>query len=174
MFWGHIWQCTVEKIQTNTVEKSYTNATNVTLFPLIQVLWGVMWKCTVEKSRTNATNVTMPPLRQAIWGDIWKHTVKAIATNVNMPPLGQEILGNIWKCTVGKNQTNVINLTMPLLRQAIWGHIENIQWRKIKQKQPVWSKFFEETHKDAQIWVERRKITICNWEQFLTWKYNKP
>ena len=121
-----------------------------------------MWKCTVEKSRTNATNVTMPPLRQAIWGDIWKHTVKAIATNVNMPPLGQEILGNIWKCTEGKSQTNVINLTMPLLRQAIWGHIENIQWRNIKQKQPVWPTFFycDFSHNFSNC-VHCRTVCIC-------------
>ena len=35
--------------------------------------------------------------------------------------------------TMEKSQTNVISVTMPLLRQAIWGHIKNAQWRKVKQ-----------------------------------------
>ena len=39
-----------------------------------KALWGHIWKHTVEKSLTNATNVTMHPPRQVIWGHIWKHT----------------------------------------------------------------------------------------------------
>ena len=41
----------------------------------MQAHWGHMRKCTVEKSQTNATNVTLHLLGQTIWGDIWKHTV---------------------------------------------------------------------------------------------------
>ena len=41
--------------------------------PLLKhAIWGHIWKCTVEKSQTNATNVTMHLLRQEIWGHIWK------------------------------------------------------------------------------------------------------
>ena len=50
------------KKNTDNVIKSHkcTNAT----------IWGHIWKCTVEKSQTNATNVTIPHLRQAISGHI--------------------------------------------------------------------------------------------------------
>ena len=36
----------------------------------------------MAKSQTNATNVTMHPLRQTIWGDIWKYTVEKSQTEV--------------------------------------------------------------------------------------------
>ena len=55
----------------------------------------------MEKSQTNATNVTMHLLKQAIWGNIWKRTLESNkcksrtnATNVTMHLL--------WKCTVVK------------------------------------------------------------------------
>ena len=70
--WGHIW-----KIK---VEKSQTNATNVTLPLLGQTIWGDIWQPIVEKSQTNATNVTLPLFGQTIWGHIWKRIVK---TNLN-------------------------------------------------------------------------------------------
>ena len=57
-----IWNC--------TVEKSQTNATNVTMHPLLQAIWGHIWKDTVEKSQTNAANVTMHPFMPALWGHI--------------------------------------------------------------------------------------------------------
>ena len=66
--WGHIWK--------HTVEKSQTNATNVTLHPLRQAIWRNTWTCTVGKSQTNVTNVTLHPFRQAIWGNTWKCTVE--------------------------------------------------------------------------------------------------
>ena len=43
---------------------------------LIQVHWGHIWKPIVEKSQTNATNVTLPLFGQTIWGHIWKRIVK--------------------------------------------------------------------------------------------------
>jgi len=84
--WGHIKQ--------DTVEKSQTNATNVTLHLLGQVIWGDIWKHTLEKSQINAINVTLHPHRQAIWGGIWKHIVETSqinATNVTLHRPGQPI-----------------------------------------------------------------------------------
>ena len=109
-------------LKTHTGEKSNkcNQCDNV-----MQAIWGYIWKCTVEKSQTNATNVTMHRLIQALWGDIWKHTVEKSqinATNVTMHPLMQAIWGYIRKCTVEKSQTNATNATMPLLGQAIRGH----------------------------------------------------
>ena len=49
--------------------------------PLRQAIWWNIWKHTVEKSRTNATNVTLHLLTQAIWGHIWKHTLEKSETN---------------------------------------------------------------------------------------------
>ena len=68
--WGHIWQHTVEKSQTSTV--------NVNFDPVLQTLWRPISKYTVEKSQTNATNVILYRLvREEICGDISKtHTVE--------------------------------------------------------------------------------------------------
>ena len=58
------------KILNNEIqieEKSQTNATNATLHPLMQVLWGHIWKRTVGKSQTSATSVTLHTFRQAPW-----------------------------------------------------------------------------------------------------------
>ena len=41
---------------------------------LMHAIWGNIWKSTVEKSQTNATNVTLPALTQVLWGDIWRDT----------------------------------------------------------------------------------------------------
>ena len=49
-----------------------TNATDVTLNPLVQALLKHIWKRTMEKSKTNVTNVTLHPLMQALWKHIWK------------------------------------------------------------------------------------------------------
>ena len=100
--WGHIVK--------HTVEKSQTNAINVTMLLLVQAILGNIWKRTVEKSQTNATNATMPLLVQTFWETIWKRTVEKSqtnATNVTLRPLGQAIWGNIWKGTVKKSQTNL-------------------------------------------------------------------
>ena len=48
--------------------KNQTNATSVTLHPLMQAIWGSVWKHIVEKNQTNATSVTLHPLMQVIWG----------------------------------------------------------------------------------------------------------
>ena len=87
-------------------EKRQTNATNVSLHPFRQAIWGLIWKSIVEKtqsskfsvsmhplrhlkmhSQTNVTSVTIHPLRQVIWGHILKHTQENRQTNapsVNM------------------------------------------------------------------------------------------
>ena len=139
--WGHIWK--------RTGEKNQTNATNVTLHPLMQVLWRHIWKFTVEKSLTNANNVTIHLLRQVIWGHIWKFTVEKSRTNatiVTMHPLWQAIWGHIWQRTmetskkmqpmwlsiyassrsnnsrtktVLKRRKNATNMTLPLLRLSL-------------------------------------------------------
>ena len=99
--------------------------------PLRLAIWGDIWKHTVEKSQTNATNVTMPLLKRSIWGDIWKCTVQKSrrnATNVTLHQLTQAISGHIWKHTVEKSQPNEPCVTMPLLRQR---HMKN--HRKVKQ-----------------------------------------
>ena len=41
---------------------------------LMQAICGHIWKRILEKTQTNATNVTMAPLGQTFWGHIWKHT----------------------------------------------------------------------------------------------------
>ena len=76
----------------------HTNVTVVNMYPLLEVILGLIWKHTVEKSQTSANSVTMLPLKQVIWG-------------------------HIWKCTVEKSQTNAANATLPLLGQTIWEHI---------------------------------------------------
>ena len=111
------------------LEKSQTNATNVTMPLLMHSVWGDIWKCTPEKSHTNATNVTMLLLIQAIWRHKWKPKLeksKTNATNVTMSALIQAIWRHIRKPTVEKGQTNATNVTMLLLGKAIWGHI----WKK--------------------------------------------
>ena len=49
---------------------------NILKNKVIHAISGDIWKRTVEKSQTNATNVTMYSLGQAIWGLVWKHTVR--------------------------------------------------------------------------------------------------
>ena len=80
------------------MQKSKTNATNVTIPLLRHGVWRIIWKCTVEKSQTNATYATLHPLIKAIWGNLGKRTVeksKTNATNVTIPPLNLKI----WRLT---------------------------------------------------------------------------
>ena len=51
-------------------------------------------------------------------------------SNVTLHLLIQAIWGHIWKCTVEKSQTDATNVTMPLLRQVIWGDI----WKHTVEK----------------------------------------
>ena len=47
----------------------------------MKAIWRNIWKRTVEKSQTNATNVTMHFLKQAISLDIWKTTQEKSQTS---------------------------------------------------------------------------------------------
>ena len=51
-------------------------------------------------------------------------------TNVTMPLLKKAIWGHIWKRTVVKSWTNAINVTMHLPGQTFWGHI----WKRTMKK----------------------------------------
>ena len=128
--WGNIWKLTVEKKSNKCIQcdyacsepsalkdhlkthsgKSQTNASasSETMHPLVQTIWGNIWKLTAEKNQTNVTNVIMHALNQLLWRTIWKRTV-------------------------GKSQTNATSVTMHPPRQALWGHIG-----KAKQMQPMW------------------------------------
>ena len=95
------------------LEKSQTNATNVTMPLLMHSVWGDIWKCTPEKSHTNATNVTMPLFMQAIRGDI-------------------------LKCTLKKSQKMQPMRLCLLSSRQFEATFENVQCRKIGQMQLVW------------------------------------
>ena len=49
-----------------TMSLSHINVTNATILLLRHAIWGIIWKRTVEKSPTNATNVTMRPLKKEL------------------------------------------------------------------------------------------------------------
>ena len=83
------------------------------MYPLMHSLWGDIWKHTVEKSQTNAANVTMPLLRQAVWGDIWKGTVEKSQTNaanVTLNPLLHTTEKSQSKMTIGGQKKLWINI----------------------------------------------------------------
>ena len=60
--------------ERQTIRK--TNATNVTMHPLMQAIWRGILKHTGEKSHTNATSVAMHPFVQANWWHTWKGMFK--------------------------------------------------------------------------------------------------
>ena len=96
------------------------------MLPLMQAIWGDIWKCTMVKSQTNATSVIMHPPMQAFWRDIWIHTVaksQTSAANVTLHPLRQAVWRYIWRPTVEKNQTNVTSVDLHALIQVLWGDI---------------------------------------------------
>ena len=48
----------------------------ITLHPLRQAVWGLIWKYTAAKSQINATSVAMHPFGQANWWHTWKGMFK--------------------------------------------------------------------------------------------------
>ena len=50
--------------------------------------------------------------------------IQTNATNMTMPLLMQAIWGHIWKRTVEKSQTNAVSVIMHVLGQAIWDMCE--------------------------------------------------
>ena len=113
----------------------------------------VLWLYTMEKRKTNAAIVTVSSYASALnrhWkthtgerpnkcnqcdyatscADVLKTHLKTHsgksqtnATNVTMPILGQAISGHIWKRTLGRSQIIAINATLHPCMQAIWGSI---------------------------------------------------
>ena len=143
--WGHILK--------DTVEKNQTNAASVTLPALIQVLWGDIWKCTAEKSKKMQSMwlciLTCMSFKDTFEITQWKKSNKCnqcdfassykSAMRIHLKTHNGEKSYNCNQCnyassqaghlrthlknTIWKIQTNATNVIMPLLRQAIWGHI---------------------------------------------------
>ena len=63
-------------VQSLSVAKlrGQTDATNVSMRPFMQAIWGNIWQHTVEKNHANAASVTLFALTQVLWGDIWRGT----------------------------------------------------------------------------------------------------
>ena len=123
-----------------SLEKNQTNATSVISHLLIwavffnsfeQTQWREVKKChqcdrtsiragnlkkiskhILGKSRTNAIYVNMHLLNQAIWGDLWKHIME-------------------------RNQRNVTNSILHLIKQFFEGTFQNLKRREVKQMQPI-------------------------------------
>ena len=112
--WGHIWKRTVERGQTNITNELWqspvwsgsTDNDNLVLKDYASSQagnWGLWFNwCKCEKPEENKWQChkikqmqPMSPLEKAIWGDIWKRTVE-------------------------KNEINANNVTLDLLRWAIW------------------------------------------------------
>ena len=104
--WGDIWK--------PTVEKSQTNAINVTMHLLVQTVWGYVWKHTVDKSQTNVTNVTIHLLWQAIWRDMWPSGM-LLFKRLRLI-LGGPFEDSFENTKTHSGQTNATNVIMPLLR----------------------------------------------------------
>ena len=155
------------------LEKSQTNATNVTMPLLMHSVWRDIWKCTPEKSHTNATNATLLLLMQAIWGNIWERTVEKSHTNVTsvtLHPLVQAIWWLIWKGTVEKSRRNATSVTLQLLRQEIWSGIwkSTLETKANKcnqcgnafsQKSNLTKETFENTHRKN--FKEMKMVWLC-------------
>ena len=99
-----------------------TNANSVILYPTRQEIWGDIWKHAVEKSQTQVTSAIICPLVHTIWGLIWKHIVEKL-NKWNQCEYAykqmQTIWGHIWKHTVDKSYTNVTGVTWPPLGQIL-------------------------------------------------------
>ena len=79
----------------------------------------------------------MRPLVQTIWRHIWSRTVEKSqtnVTNVTLPLLGQMFWEHIWKRTVEKNQTNAASVIMLAPTQVL---LEDI-WRGTMKKGEKW------------------------------------
>ena len=119
---GHLWK----HLKTHSGEKSY-KCKNVTRHLLWQAIWGHIWQRTVEKSQTNATNVTMPALIQSLSIDIWKRRVnkQIYVTNATMLSFKQAIWGSIWKLSISKYKCIAIDFHFHSFK--ILGQIQQIR-----------------------------------------------
>ena len=112
----------------------------------------------MEKRKTNAAIVTVSSYASAL-NRHWKTHTGERPNKCNQCDYATscaDVLKTHLKTHSGKSQTNATNVTMPILGQAIWGHIWKrtvgrsqiiainatlhpcMQWRKVKQMQPVW------------------------------------
>ena len=113
--WGKQFEDTFEDTQWRKVKQMHHST---------RAIWRDIWKRTVEKSQTNATNVTMLPLRQAIWRHIWRHTAEKSQTDVTSVTIHlsmKALWRYIWKCIVEKSQTNATSVTMQYA--SSYGHV---------------------------------------------------
>ena len=145
------------------MEKRKTNATNVTMRPPWQAIWGDIWKLTVEKNQTNVINVIRHLLRQAIRGRIWKYTVEKSqqnATSVIIHLLMLEPWGDIWKPTVEKNQTNETSTTLHPPRESAFKILLRKRINKTTWKRNLFPLTFQLTQKYFQQ-ITRNKLFTC-------------
>ena len=72
------WSCRASAIYDLPINLRYIHKrvpALVIMHPLMQAIWGHIWKHTVEKSQTNATSVTMLLLGQTSWEHISKDSM---------------------------------------------------------------------------------------------------
>ena len=80
------------------------------------------------------------PFEESFENAQWTRMKQTNVTNVTLPLLRQAIWGGIWKRTVGKSKTHVINATLLPLIQVLWGSILKYTVETTKQMQSVWYK----------------------------------
>ena len=85
---------------------------------------------------------------------------KTNATNVTLPLLRQAIWGHIWKRTVEKSQINAANVTLPLLWHVIMRRHLKTHWRKVKLKWHIESVTKQKLY-ILSLWM---RIFFCKWE----------
>ena len=118
----------------------FTNATNATLHPLGQAIWGHIWKRTVEISQKNATSVILHPLKQVVWELIWWYTIEKSLKNqpVWICMLSGKQFEYTFENTLRRKQTNATSVTMHAMIHPIWGNIWKPRLRKVKKVESVW------------------------------------
>ena len=102
------------------MEKSQTNAINVTLHLLIQTIWRDIWKHTAEISQTNETSVILHLHRKTLWFEnpLWRKAkqMQPMWLCVHWVRFQMGVENAQWK-----HQTNAMSVTLHSPRQAIWG-----------------------------------------------------
>ena len=120
------WQNMFTQIFLSEIISTTENGGQGTHFLISQFLKGLT-HCAVEKSQTNATDVTMPALIQALSVDIWKRRVKKqiYVTNATMLSFKQAIWGSIWKLSISKYKCIAIDFHFHSFK--ILGQIQQIR-----------------------------------------------
>ena len=112
-------QCNQCEYSSSRVERSQTNATNVTTPHFTQAIWTSINGSIVRKDPTNASIVIWDSSFQVIWGCIWKPTVVICLSNAtyatsNLPKKDMQ------EHTAERSRTNATVVTFHSLRRAIW------------------------------------------------------